>query len=93
MVVGVLSIKVVMRQSRSLKDKRRIIKSLKDRIRNKFNASVAEIGMQNNRQSSVIGVSIIGSDRRYINGALSNIINILDFYPQAELVDYQVEFM
>ena len=93
MVVGILSIKVVMRQSRSLKDKRRIIKSLKDRIRNKFNASVAEIGMLDNRQSSMIGVSIIGSDRRYINGALSSVINLLDFYPQAELIDYQVEFM
>jgi uncharacterized protein YlxP (DUF503 family) len=48
MIVGTLSIKVVMRNSRSLKDKRRIIKSLKDRIRNKFNVSVSETGSQDN---------------------------------------------
>ena len=93
MIVAVLSIKLVMRQARSLKDKRRIIKSLKDRVRNKFNVSVAEIGMQDNRQCSVIGVSMIGNDRRYLNGALSNVINILEFYPQVELADYQIEFL
>lgn len=92
MIVGVLSFKLVMRQSRSLKDKRRIIKSLKDRIRNKFNVSVAETGMQDNRQIAVIGVAAVGSDRRFINGILSNVANLIDIYPQAELIDYQIEF-
>lgn len=93
MIVGILSIRLVMRQSRSLKDKRRIIKGIKDRIRNKFNVSVAEIGMLDNRQSSVIGISMVGSDRRFINGTLSNVVNLFDFFPYAELVDYKIEFI
>ena len=44
MVVGILELKIVIRDARSLKDKRRVIKSLKDRIRNDFNVSIAEVG-------------------------------------------------
>lgn len=92
MIVGVLSIKVFMRQSRTLKDKRRIIKSLKDRIRNKFNVSISETGMQDNRQLAVIGVAMVASGRRFVNGTLSSVIDFFSIHPQVELLDYDMEF-
>ncbi|GAX62353.1 hypothetical protein SCALIN_C29_0142 [Candidatus Scalindua japonica] len=91
MIVGTLNIKVVMRGSRSLKDKRRIIKSLKDRIRNKFNVSVSETGSQDNLRSSEISVAMVGTDRQYVNSALSSLINFFRFFPQIELVDYDLD--
>ena len=93
MVVGILSIKVVMRSSRSLKDKRRIIKSLKDRIRNKFNVSVSEIEDQDNHKCSKIGVAMVGTDRQYVNSALSSLINFFRFFPQIELIDYDLDLI
>ena len=93
MIIGVLSIRLVMRQSRSVKDKRRIIKNLADRIRNKFNVSVAETGMQDNRQSGMIGISMVGANRRSVNRALTNVISQFDFYPNIKLTDYQMEFI
>ncbi|MGR3317471.1 MAG: DUF503 domain-containing protein [Candidatus Anammoxibacter sp.] len=93
MIVGVLSIRLVMRQSRSVKDKRRIIKNLADRIRNKFNVSVAETGMQENRQSGMIGISMVGSNRRSVNRTLLNVVNSFDFYPNVKLIDYQIDFI
>ena len=93
MIVGVLSTRVFIGQSQSLKDKRRVIKSLKDRVRNKFNVSVAETGMQDNRQNAVIGIAMVGSDRRYVNSNLSAIVNFFGLFPQMDLVDYKIEFL
>ena len=80
-----------MRGSRSLKDKWRIVKSLKDRIRNKFNVSVSETDFQNNLRSLEISVAMVGTDRQYVNGALSSLINSFRFFPQIELVDYDLD--
>ncbi len=93
MVVGTLSIRMAIRSSRSLKDKRRIIKSLKDRIRNRFNVSISEIGAQDNLKCSIIGVAMIGTDRQYVNSTLSTLINSFRFFPQIELVDYELELI
>ena len=80
-----------MRGSRSLKDKWRIVKSLKDRIRNKFNVSVSETDFQDNLRSSEISVAMVGTDRQYVNGVLSSLINFFRFFPQIELVDYDLD--
>lgn len=92
MVVGTLSIKLMIRDAHSLKDKRRIIKSLKDRIKNNFNVSVSEVGAQDNIQHCVLGIAMVGNDRRRINGVLSTIVNSLRTFPYAELIDYELEF-
>ncbi len=91
MILGTLCIKVVIVGSRSLKDKRRIIKSLKDRIKNKFNVSVSETGSQDNLRCSEISVAMVGTDRQYVNSALSSLINFFRFFPQVELVDYDLD--
>ena len=93
MVVGTLSIKIAIRSSRSLKDKRRIIKGIKDRIRNKFNVSISETDAQDNHKCSVISVAMVGTDRQYVNSVLSSIINFFRFFPQVELVDYELELI
>jgi len=93
MVIGSLSIKITIRSSRSLKDKRRIIKSLKDRIRNKFNVSISETSAQDNHKYSEIGVAMVGTDKQYVNSVLSSLINFFRFFPQIELVDYELGFI
>ena len=79
-----------MRESRSLKDKRRVIRSIKDRLRNQFNVSVAEVGEQDDRQRAVLGLAMAGSDRRYVEGALSKAVDLLRGHPVAELIDYDL---
>ncbi len=91
MIVGTLYIKLMIREARSLKDKRRVIRSLKDNLRNRFNISVAEIGTQDHRQLAELGVAMVGSDRRYIDGALAKIVDFVRLFRPAELIDYEVE--
>ena len=92
MVVGTLEIRLVLRGSHSLKDKRRVVKSLKDRFRNKFNVSIAEVDHQDEWQRATLGVAMVGNDRRYINRVLSKLMDHLRTAHGAELVDYELEF-
>lgn len=89
-VVGHVECRLVVRESHSLKDKRRVIRSIKDRLRNQFNVSVAETDEQDDRQRAVIGLAMAGSDRRYVEGALAKAVDLLRNHPVAELIDYDL---
>ena len=91
MVIGTLQIRLVLRDARSLKDKRHVVKSIKDRLGNKFNVSIAEVDHQDEWQRATLGVAMVGTDTRYVNSVLSKLIDALRFAPGAELVDYELE--
>ena len=93
MVVGTLVVRLVIPGAQSLKDRRRVLKSVKDRIRNGFNVSVSEIDASEFWQRATLGIAMAGDDRRYINGALSELINFLRVQPGSQLVDYELEFL
>lgn len=91
MIVGTLEIRLVLRDARSLKDKRQVLKSIKDRLSNKFNVSIAEVDHQDEWQQATLGVAMAGTDKRYVNSVLSKLVDHLRFAPGAELVDYELE--
>lgn len=64
--VTLLTIELLIPHAQSLKDKRREVRGLKDRIRNKFNASVAEVGYQDKWQRAVLAVCLVGSGKRQL---------------------------
>lgn len=64
--VTLLTIELIIPHAQSLKEKRREVRGLKDRIRNKFNASVAEVGYQDKWQRTVLAVCLVGSDKRQL---------------------------
>ena len=91
MIVGTLYIRLAIRSARSLKDKRRVIKGLKERLRNRFNVSISEVDSQDSRQSAVLGVAMVGTDTQYVNSVLSKLVDHVRSAPGAELVDYELE--
>jgi hypothetical protein len=93
MTVGILQITLNINDARSLKDKRRVVKSLKDRLRNRFNISIAEVGMQDYWQQAELAACMVGSDRRYVEGALTKIVSLFESYPPVIVVDYQIELL
>ncbi len=93
MAVGVLELRMVVRGSRSLKEKRRPLKGLKDRLRHRFNISIAEVGRQDNHEMVELAVAAVGNDRRYVNGLLSNVVKAAAAAPGIELLDYSLEFI
>lgn len=91
MIVGTLKLRFVLRESHSLKDKRRVIKSLKDTLANKFNISVAETDEQDVWQTAVLGVAAVGTDTPFVQSVLTQVVNYARFFGGVELVDQQQE--
>lgn len=93
MAVGILNIKLVLRSSHSLKDKRRVLNSLKDRVRQNFNVSFSEMEALDHRQYCVLSAAMVSNNKRYVNGSLSTLVNFVRTFPQVELVDYELELL
>ena len=91
MIVGSLRVRLVVRESRTLKDKRRVVQNIKDRLRNDFNVSIAEIDAQDNRQLIVLGIAMVGNESRQVISSLDRIVDALRGHPVAELLDYEKE--
>ena len=91
MIVGSLCVRLVVRESRTLKDKRRVVQNIKDRLRNAFNVSIAEIDAQDNRQLIVLGIAMVGNESRQVISSLDRIVDALRGHPVAELLDYEKE--
>ncbi|MCQ9207857.1 MAG: DUF503 domain-containing protein [Omnitrophica bacterium] len=92
MTIGVLQLKLFIPQANSLKSKRQALKSLKDKIRHKFNVSVAEINAEDLWQTAMLAIACINSDKRLINSVLSKIVNLVDVHRALELVDHTIDF-
>ena len=71
--IGVLTLEIVLQNSHSLKDKRHVVKSLKDRLRGKFNVSVAEIDYQDLWQRPLVAAVTVSSDRGFAEKVLQSV--------------------
>ena len=71
MVIGTLEVELIVAESHSLKARRRVVRSLKDRIRSRFNVSVADVGDQDLWQRISLGVAVVTNDRRFVHGVFA----------------------
>ena len=93
MVVGIGIITLRLHECRSLKSKRKIVKSIVNQLRNKFNASVAEVGANDAHQRAEIGFSLVGNDKSLINSKLDKALNFVDMLGLAEIIDTEMELI
>ena len=92
MVVAVLKISLSIPQADSLKDKRRVLKSVKDKLRNRYNISVAEIGDQDIWKTARLGVAVISTDSGYANGVISKVQDFCGNLRDAIMTDCELEW-
>ena len=93
MTIGVLQVEISITDAMSLKDKRRVVKSIKDRIAHAHNVSIAEVGALDEHRRSIIGMAMVGNDGQYIEGALSKLVDFVRTIPQVDLIDYQIDML
>jgi uncharacterized protein YlxP (DUF503 family) len=91
MIIGTLRLRLIVRESRSLKDKRQVVRSIKDRLRNAFPVSVAEVDELDHRQIAVLGLALVGNERPVVQSVLDQIVDAVRSHPVAELLDYSIE--
>ena len=91
MIVGSLRVRLLVREARSLKDKRQVLQSIKDRLRNQFNVSAAEVDAQEDRRMIVLGFAAVGNEASHVRSTLEHIVQALRGHPVAEFVDHELE--
>jgi len=91
MIVGVCKIELYIPEANSLKAKRKVIKSLKDRVRKKFNVSIAEVELQNLWQRAILGVATVSNDKKQVDAAFSKVISFMEHTDLAIIGQYQIE--
>ena len=93
MVIGVMTLEFHLPSCQSLKSKRYIVESLKDRLFNKFNVSVAEIEYQNLWQRTRIAVVTVSGDKRFAHAVLSNAMDLARLETEAVLTRSDTYFL
>lgn len=88
MLIGVCQIELFVPNSNSLKEKRFILESLKKRIRQRFNVSIAEVGDTEKWQRVTFGVAIVSNETKFIDQVISQIINFIEVDGRLEILDY-----
>jgi len=91
--IGVLYIDLLVPGARSLKDKRRVVKSLKERLRSRFNCSVAETEHQDRWGRAALTVCVVSNDGRHANTQLNEIARFASTHNGAELASYEIEML
>lgn len=90
MNVGLLHARLLLRESRSLKDKRQVVRSILDRLRNHFNVSAAEVGHLDDVKVLELGISTTGPELKVVRSVLQTIHDGLRSHPVAEFISGEI---
>lgn len=93
MIVGVLRLTFHIPHARSLKDKRRVVLKFRDRIRSRFDVSIAEVGAQDLHQRAVFGVAVVSGDAAVCDSVLEQVAHAAETASDAVLTDRTTELV
>ncbi|HNS72993.1 MAG TPA: DUF503 domain-containing protein [bacterium] len=93
MLVGLLQVELFIPESGSLKGKRFLLKSLKTRIHNKFNVSVAEVDENEKWQRTTLGIALVANERKFIDQVMSEITRLIETEDEVEIIGQQLEIV
>jgi uncharacterized protein YlxP (DUF503 family) len=93
MIVGLCTVELYIPDGHSLKAKRQVLLSLKDRLRDKFNVSVAEVGEQDLWQKAILGIACVANETAYVNQVMDQVLNLIRSVPMVEVVQHRIEML
>ena len=89
MTVGIARVTLFLGEAHSLKEKRMVLRRVKDRAQQKFNVAIAEVGDNDLWQRAVLGLAVVGSGRRFAESALDEVVRFVR--DEAEVTDVERE--
>ena len=93
MTVGLCTVELFIPDGHSLKEKRQVLQSLKARLRDKFNLSVAEVGDQDLWQKAILGMACVANESAHVNQVLDQAVNLIQSVPVIQLVRSRIELL
>ena len=91
MVIGTCRVSLHIPGSSSLKGKRFVIRRLKDRVRNKFNVSVAEVDDFDLWQRSTIAIAVVSKDGHFADQVISNVVGLIESDTHVNVIDIETD--
>ncbi len=93
MLVAIVQVELFLPESNSLKAKRSIIRSLRQKLRNKFNVSVAEVDGLDKWQRATIGIAAVSNETKVLEKVAQEVIKLLESEDRAEVIDSKIELV
>ncbi len=93
MFVAVAHLDIMIGDMNSLKEKRKVLRSVLDRLRNRFNISAAEVGYHDKWQRTNIGFAIVSNDKAHVNSSADKVIDFLYSTPEINIIDIKLEII
>ncbi|MBN1464258.1 DUF503 domain-containing protein [candidate division KSB1 bacterium] len=93
MFIGSLQVELLIPDSTSLKEKRMVLASIKKRLQNKFNISVAELDHHDLWQRASLGIVMVSNEQQHVRGAMDKILNFIDDQDHSQVIDFQIEII
>jgi len=91
--IGMLLLTFRVAQAMSLKDKRRILKSFRDRLKNRYNVSISEVDAQDSIRQAVLAVAMVGSDKIFVERCLQKIVNLAVGHRDMILLEQEITWL
>ena len=93
MVIGILTLEIDIDGAYSLKEKRMVVNRIRDRVRQRFNVSIAEVDDNEVWNHACMGVSAVSNDQSHANAMLSKVVGFVETIRDCELEDWSMEFI
>ncbi len=93
MIVGLLTVELAILDARTLKDKRRVVQGVKQKLRNRFNVSVAEVGHHDVHKRCRLGIAMVSVESRPLHSQLDKMVDLIRRTAGLTLLDYEREFL
>lgn len=93
MVVGVCRVSLLIEESQSLKDKRSVLRRIKDRVTQKFNCAIAEVGDPDSWQAAQLGFVVVSNERGFTQSMVQKILTFIDDLAMGKLIDDEQDYI
>lgn len=93
MTVGTCRVELQIPANASLKGKRQVLRSIKDRVRSRFNVSIAEVDRLDEWQRATVGIACVSNDARFADEVLSKVVNLIESSADALILDYEISIV
>jgi uncharacterized protein YlxP (DUF503 family) len=91
MIIGVCTIDLRIPGNDSLKGKRSVVRKIKERVKNSFNVSIAEVEDLDKLQRVGLAIALVSNDASHVHSTLSKVVNFIDHLYVADIIQYHIE--
>lgn len=93
MLIGICTCEIFIYEANSLKEKRRIVKSIIEKSKNRFNISISEVGFNDKWQKALIGFAVVSNDKIIVEQTIESVIKFMSSYSEIEIIDIDREIL